>query len=97
MFNIPNITDDSFINLVKGCQNLWEINIEYCYSLTDTSLFSIADNCPNLGFITLSFDGVNITKVGLNELLNKCPKLIEISSDENYIPKEIRQQLKKRN
>ena len=46
--------------------------------------------------IGLSFNDFTITKVGLTELLEKCPKLVEIASDENKIPKEIRHQLNKR-
>ena len=42
-----NITEESIINVAKRCQNLEDINIHGCDKLTDTSLFSIATNCPN--------------------------------------------------
>ena len=92
----PNITDESIMNLVKGCQNLKVVNIEYCPKLTDASLFSIAANCPNLEFIYLTFDKVNITIVGLIQLLKKCPKLTTIISGAVPIPVEIKSQLQRR-
>ena len=91
----PNITDDSIMNLTKGCHNLESINIQECDKLTNTSLFSIAANCPNLETIGLDFD--HITLVGLIELLKKCPKLVKILSYRDYdIPKEILDQLARR-
>ena len=91
----PNITDQSIINLVKGCHNLKNIYIPNRSKLTDASLFSIAANCPNLDNIVLPFDKVNITIKGLKELLKKCPKLTGIKSFET-IPKSITKELKRR-
>ena len=90
-----NITDASIINLVKGCHNLDYIGITGCSKLTDTSLFNIAANCPNLDDIFLDFDKVKITAVGLIQLLKKCPKLKNISS-EIPIPTEIQNELNRR-
>ena len=94
----PNITDESFVNLIKGCHNLEGIDITKCPKLTNTSLFSIAVNCPNLKSISLDFDGIIITKSGLMELFNKCPKLAEIKAGEDGepIPDEIKEKLKRR-
>ena len=75
-----NITDESIINLIKGCHNLELIAITKCLKLTGTSLFNIAANCPNLRKIFLSFLKVNVTISGLMELLKYCPKLVEILS-----------------
>ena len=72
------------------------IDIYFCDEVTDTSLFTVVDNFPNLIEIGLDFDKVHITKAGLMELLKKCPQLVDMGSDEYNIPKEIKQQLKKR-
>ena len=76
-----NITDESTINLVKGCHNLKGIDLRRCPKLTDASLFSIATNCPNLESIDLDFYSDIFTMEGLMESLNKCPKLIKMASD----------------
>ena len=80
LWHNPHITDESMINIVKGCYNLDTINIRECPKLTDASLFNIAANCPNLKNITLSVDGINITENGLTELVDKCLKLIDIEA-----------------
>ena len=48
-----HITDESIINIVKGCLHLEMIDIRGCSELTDTCLFSIAENCPNLNLVYL--------------------------------------------
>ena len=48
LYDNPNITDESIINLVKRCHNLEYIDISWCPKLKDTSLFSIAANWLNL-------------------------------------------------
>ena len=85
----PNITDDSIINLIKGCLNLEEIDILVCTKLTDAALFSIADNCPNLTEILLNYDNIYQTVLGLIRLLKSCPKLVDIESCNEDIPDEI--------
>ena len=92
----PNITDESIINLVKGCRNLKDINIKGCPKLTDASICNIADNCPNLGEMFLTFDNINLTVIGLVQLLKNCPQLTKIISEKDNIPKEIQNQLKRR-
>ena len=89
------ITDESIINLVTGCHNLETISIFYCPKLSDTCLFTIAANCPRLKKIDLDFDDNKITKSGLQELLNKCPKLVEIYSID-VLPNEINKELLRR-
>ena len=91
-----DITDESIINLVKGCHNLEEIYIQGCPKLTDTSLFSIAANCPQLKIIQLDFYGNRITNRGLQELLDECPKLIKIDSRGKALPYEIEKELMRR-
>ena len=91
-----NITDESMINIVKGCNKLEMIDIQFCYELTDTSLLSIAENCPDLKRVDLDFDNEKITTIGLLELLKKCLKLTEIDSSNLDLPKVIKDQLKKR-
>ena len=91
------ITDESIINLVKGCHNLKNIRIDYCSKLTDISLFNIAANCPNLESVYLYFDDDKITKSGLKELLKKCSKLVDIDNTGNVnIPHKIENELNKR-
>ena len=99
-FNNPHITDESIINVVKGCHNLLFIDIQNCSKLTDTCLFRIAENCPNLKTIVLDFGSSSgITLLGLLELLKKCLKLNAIDSSEDQledIPDIIVNQLKER-
>ena len=94
--NNAYLNDESIINLVKGCHNLEYIDIENCPKLTDASLFSIAENCPNLNEIHLDFDNVNMTTLGLIELLKKCLKLSDIFSKVEKLPTVINVKLKKR-
>ena len=69
-----NLTDESFINIIKGCRNLETILIYHCIKLTDASLFSIAANCPNLKKL-FPISKNMITNIGLNALKNKCLQL----------------------
>ena len=90
-----NINDESIINLVKGCHTLEKIYIQGCPKLTDSCLFSIAANCPQLKTIYMDFDGNQITKRGLKELFNKCPKFIEIFSHYR-LPNQIQDEMSRR-
>ena len=89
----PDITDESFINLIKGCHNLESIDICNCPKLTNISLFSIAANCPNLKVIYLSCDNASFDETGFNVLFKKCPKLAKIVGN---VPEEIQNKLKRR-
>ena len=80
-----NITDESIINLVKGCHDLEYIAIASCDKLTDASLFSIAANCPNLETIILDFENAHLTEIGFKELLNKCPKLLQLLDERQQL------------
>ena len=61
-----NLTDESCINIIRGCHNLLGIDIVECFKLTDASLISIANNCPNLQ--QLYFENyISFTNIGLNE------------------------------
>ena len=83
------------INIVEGCCNIADIEMRVCYKLSDTSLFSIAENCPHLETIDLNF-GNGITLLGLLELLQKCLKLRQITSGFKNLPEIIVDQLKQR-
>ena len=92
-----DLDDESFINLVTGCNQLKYIDIDGCHTITYTSLYSIADNCPNLRTICLPMRynyEADITVEGLLALVNKCPKLTEIEAGD--LPKVIKQELNKR-
>ena len=69
-----NLTDESFINIIKGCRNLETILIYHCIKLTDASLFSIAANCPNLEE-HFKESNKSFTNIGYNELKTKCLQL----------------------
>ena len=92
------ITDESVINIVKGCYNLEYIDIRGCSKITDTCLFSIAENCPNLKTIYLDFGSSSgITLLGLLELFKKCLNLTEIDPDgEEGLPDIIEELLRQR-
>ena len=75
-----NITNERFLQLIKGCISLESIQISSCIKLTDTSLFHIAENCPNLEEIDVE-DDPNITSASLNMLVKKCLKLTSISTE----------------
>ena len=95
LFDDSNITDESIINIIKGCHDLEYIDISGSSKLTDICVFSIAENCPNLKTINLDFYN-GITLLGLIELLKKCLKLSEINLTEEDLPSFIKDQLKER-
>ena len=70
-----NLTDESFINIIKGCYNLKTIRIHYRHKLTDASLMSIAANCPNLEALYFHKAGNKFRDIGINELKTKCLQL----------------------
>ena len=79
-----DLDDESLTNLVTGCNELKYIDIDGCHTITYISVYSIADNCPNLNIIFLPLLGnsseESATVKGLHALVNKCPKLAEIRS-----------------
>ena len=78
-----HITDESIINIVKGCYNLEDVDIRR--KLTNACLFSIAQICPNLKGIYLDFDNhVNITTGGLFGLFIKCSKLTDNNNNNKW-------------
>ena len=71
-----DITDESFVDLINGCHKLGTIDIGSCSKLTDTSLFSIAANCPDLKYLHFGkYRNNYFTNHGMNELRTKCPNL----------------------
>ena len=77
--NIPNITDQGITNLVRARgHHLEDIYISFCPHLSNTSLFAIAANCPNLNKIYAS-DSDKFTHQGLFELFDKCHNLGDIN------------------
>ena len=71
-YNYKYITDESFINIIKGCHNLEKIFIDGCSELTDISLFSIAANCHILKEIDCSTYKSKFTNIEITALKNKC-------------------------
>lgn len=71
---MTNTGIDEFVKSI-GC-NLESFNISFCGLLTDASLSSISNHCPNLRSITLGYNHKEITSDGIMRLIRKCEKLV---------------------
>jgi F-box/leucine-rich repeat protein 2/20 len=71
------ITDDGIEKLVAKCHFIQCIGIR-CPSITDRSIQSIADHCPALETLDVSWNE-QVTAVSLEALGHKCRKLIRVS------------------
>eukprot|EP01132_Coremiostelium_polycephalum_P007447 gene7447-9152_t len=86
------ITDVGFMNMVKHCNNILELNIEQCTNLTDASINQLANYCHKLR--VLRMPGLN-NVTSLKAIGNNCPDLVfldisechKISTDLGYITK----------
>ena len=94
--NIVTITDEGMKSLITNHgYKFKEITITYCPKLTDISVLSIATHCSNLETICLRELSLHSSDCFM-ELFHKCPKLIEISTDSEFFPKELINLLKTR-
>lgn len=76
--NCAGITDNGIKALVTmNGSNLHSMNICGCQCLTDATLASLMEHCPNLISLHISNKHDNMTLVGLLRLLQKCPKLVD--------------------
>ena len=76
------ITDAGIETLVKGCgSNLKFLLISKCTALTNASLSSITEHCPNLEFICLGENHKTMTLIRMTRLVQKCEKLVEFKND----------------
>jgi hypothetical protein len=90
-------SDKGMANLVKYNRNLVYIDIRDCSLLTNHSLLSLANNCPNLREIRLlGYDQLHITSTGVTELFIKCDKLININNMSRYLSRGLRTELELR-
>lgn len=88
--NAYKITDTDIDVLVKGNGSQLEyLDISGCSLITDASLKSFGEHCPNLHslFINDLDDGKNYTRMtsaGLKQLVEKCKKLVDYDSNLDY-------------
>ena len=72
-----SITNAGIDALVKGCgYKLEHLNFLDCPALTDASLSSISEHCPNLQSICLGDNHQDMTLDAMINLTQKCEKLI---------------------
>lgn len=60
--------------LCKGCTKLERLTMDQCRPLTCASLFSVAQNCPNLQSISVEYNS-NFQDAGVCELVQRCQLL----------------------
>ena len=82
-----NLKDDHVLNLLNASTNnggafavidtntIRSVDLAFCSSITDRSLFRIAQKCPNLESFAISHND-HITLSGLDAIVKNCSKLI---------------------
>jgi len=79
--------DKAVITLANAIgSNLEFLAIESCFLITTPSINVLADCCPNLQ--TLKIKSVNILNTGIENLANKCRKLVNLDISGCYDTKE---------
>eukprot|EP01034_Spumella_vulgaris_P024092 gene24092-30395_t len=68
-----DVGDKEFVQIVKKCPNLTELEAESCTDLTDKSVSTLANNCPKLDYLYLS--STDITDKSITAIAHKCNKL----------------------
>ncbi|XP_046839899.1 F-box/LRR-repeat protein 2-like [Xenia sp. Carnegie-2017] len=78
------LTDDILMSMFKrGCHNLKSLNLSHSpRSITDYSLYLIAQNCSQLQDINLS--GIKVTMRSLKEMSCRCSKLKKVTLRKCY-------------
>ena len=72
------VTDTGIDALVKGCGGSLEfLCIAHCTELTDASLSSISDHCPNLHTLHLGANHQTMTFLRMVQLVENCERLVE--------------------
>lgn len=79
--NCQKITDDGINSLVEeNGSNLEYLDLDCCFSLTNDSLFSIGEHCPNLlGIVIAEWHVSGMTTAGMMQMVKKCQRLYEFS------------------
>ncbi|KAM7437175.1 F-box/LRR-repeat protein 17 [Porites harrisoni] len=72
--SLCRVTDTGVKELCEGCLQLEKLTMDQCRSLTSNSLLSVAQNCPNLTFISVEYND-KIGDDGVHELVHRCPLL----------------------
>lgn len=92
-----HITNTGIEALVKtNGHHLQSLDIRMCTRLSDASLFSLSDHCPNLHTITVGYNHDELTLVGLVRLIQKCRKLVNFINKGTINSKLIEVEIEKR-
>lgn len=74
--SFSNTDDAKLIEIIVNCPKLISINLTSCAFITDTSVRTLIDNCPNLRWINLN--GCFITDASIGAIADKYPDLSNI-------------------
>jgi hypothetical protein len=79
-----SITDDIIVIIIEGCPNIEDLDVPAgCPKNTDISMIKVAENCPHLKFLDLTYLTYNgnefsrndyITDNGIIKAAEGCPK-----------------------
>eukprot|EP01032_Pedospumella_encystans_P008068 gene8068-9615_t len=73
------LNDSAIENIAQHCRsNITSVVLRACDDLTSASAIAIAENCPNLTYIDLSY-GTTFSERSLIQLASSCPKLTFIN------------------
>lgn len=73
------LNDTAVENIAQHCRhNIRTVTLRACDQLTSASVFAIAENCPNLTYIDLSY-GTTLSERCLLQLAEQCPLLEHIN------------------
>ncbi|GKC28019.1 F-box protein SKIP1 [Tanacetum coccineum] len=54
----PNVTDEFMVKVASGCPKLKEVDISYCYGISQTSLVTLGRNCSNILILKRNHIGI---------------------------------------
>ncbi|GKA13676.1 F-box protein SKIP1 [Tanacetum coccineum] len=54
----PNVTDEFMAKVASGCPKLKEVDISYCYGISQTSLVTLGRNCSNILILKRNHIGI---------------------------------------
>ena len=71
------IEDQTIARMAKLCEHLRYLNLNRCNAISDTALLALAEHCPTIECLLMSWTVV--TSPAVTELLQSCPRLERLS------------------